>query len=318
MAKTAPAEPAIEDVLAICHGAYSIRTTKGYAADLRIFVDWCTHRGAAWLPATPAIVAAFVDEQVARYRISTIKRRLCAIAFAHRMRDLPTPTDTNLVRLSIRRASRQRACRPQQKRGLTHEIRHEIVAACPASLAGFRDAAIISVGYDTLCRSSELSAMLVEHLELQTDGSGCVLIPRTKADVAGEGRLAHLSPDTVKLLRRWIAESELKSGPLFRSLHLHRVADGAICTSSIRRLIKRATERAGLDPELTSALSGHSMRIGAAQDMLVGGFDAIAIMQAGGWKSTNVVLRYVENAATRELHESRWELIAGRGHGRGT
>ena len=43
------------------------------------------------------------------------------------------------------------------------------------------------------------------------------------------------------------------------------------------------------------------MRIGAAQDMMVAGFDALAIMQAGGWKSANVVLRYVENAATREL-----------------
>jgi hypothetical protein len=49
------------------------------------------------------------------------------------------------------------------------------------------------------------------------------------------------------------------------------------------------------------------MRIGAAQDMMVAGFDALAIMQAGGWKSANVVLRYVEHASTRELHERRWE-----------
>ena len=54
---------------------------------------------------------------------------------------------------------------------------------------------------------------------------------------------------------------------------------------------------------IANELSGHSMRIGAAQDMLVAGFDALAIMQAGGWKSTNVVLRYVENASTRKLHE---------------
>jgi hypothetical protein len=35
---------------------------------------------------------------------------------------------------------------------------------------------------------------------------------------------------------------------------------------------------------------------------------APAISLAGGWKSPSVVLRYVENAATRELHERRWEL----------
>ena len=52
------------------------------------------------------------------------------------------------------------------------------------------------------------------------------------------------------------------------------------------------------------------MRIGAAQDMMVAGFDALAIMQAGGWKSANVVLRYVENAATKELHAKWWQILA--------
>ena len=45
------------------------------------------------------------------------------------------------------------------------------------------------------------------------------------------------------------------------------------------------------------------MRVGSAQDMMVAGFDALAIVQAGGWMSANVVLRYVENASTKELHE---------------
>ena len=301
----------VDDSLAACEGAYSICTTKGYSADLRIFVNWCTERDALWLPAAPAIVAAFIDDQVTRYRVSTIKRRLCAIGFAHRMHDLPTPTDANIVRLAVRRATRQRVSRPQQKRGLTHTIRADIMAARPDTLAGLRDSALISVGYDTLCRSSELSAMRIEHLDLQHEGTGGILIPRTKADVAGEGRIAHLSPHTVRLLRQWIDEAGLASGPLFRSLHLHRVADGPLSTSSIRRLVKRATERAGLDAALTAGLSGHSMRIGAAQDMMVAGFDALAIMQAGGWKSANVVLRYVENAATRELHERRWERLRG-------
>jgi hypothetical protein len=54
------------------------------------------------------------------------------------------------------------------------------------------------------------------------------------------------------------------------------------------------------------------MRVGAAQDMLVAGFDALAIMQAGGWKSTAVLLRYVENASTQSLHQRRWAAVAGR------
>jgi integrase len=301
--------PTVDSVLATSREAYSIRTIQGYSADLRIFADWCNQRKARWMPASPHTVADFVDCQVTKYRISTIKRRLCAIAFAHRMRDLPTPTEANVVQLAIRRASRKRASRPQQKLGLTDRIRAEIVAACPKTLDGVRDAAIISAGYDTLCRSSELAAIELQHLNLHPDGSGSLLIPRAKSDVDGEGRIAHLSPETAKLVSQWIEGAELEIGPLFRSLHLHRVADGPMCTSSIRRLIKRATIRAGLDPAVAADLSGHSMRIGAAQDMMLAGFDSLAIMQAGGWKSANVVLRYVENAATREIHQMRWNRL---------
>ena len=231
MATPSTGSSSIDDILAPCHGAYSARTTKGYRADLRIFVDWCAARNVPWLPAAPQVVAAFVDDQIANYRISTLKRRLCAIAFAHRMMDLPTPSDANVVRLAVRRAARQKVSRPQQKRGLTHAIRATILAACPETMAGLRDAALVSVGYDTLCRCSELSAMLVENVKFQADGAGSVLIPRSKADVAGAGRIAHLSPDTARLLRGWLNEAGVNSGPLFRSLHMHRVADGPLATS---------------------------------------------------------------------------------------
>jgi hypothetical protein len=44
------------------------------------------------------------------------------------------------------------------------------------------------------------------------------------------------------------------------------------------------------------AHSGHSWRMGAAQDLLCAGFDRAAIMRAGGWKSVNVLGRYLEFA----------------------
>ncbi|OZB12782.1 MAG: hypothetical protein B7X55_13925 [Rhodobacterales bacterium 34-62-10] len=45
-----------------------------------------------------------------------------------------------------------------------------------------------------------------------------------------------------------------------------------------------------------AAFSGHSMRVGAAQDLLTKGFDTVAIMRAGGWKSVGVLARYLEAA----------------------
>ena len=42
-------------------------------------------------------------------------------------------------------------------------------------------------------------------------------------------------------------------------------------------------------------LSGHSMRVGAAQDMAAAGIELVAIMHAGGWKSPEMVMRYIEH-----------------------
>jgi len=69
-----------------------------------------------------------------------------------------------------------------------------------------------------------------------------------------------------------------------------------LSTTTVKRLVKQAAERAGLDLAEVDAFSGHSMRVGAAQDLLTRGFDTAAIMRAGGWKSVNILARYLEQA----------------------
>jgi hypothetical protein len=60
-----------------------------------------------------------------------------------------------------------------------------------------------------------------------------------------------------------------------------------------------------LPQKIIDELSGHSMRVGAAQDMISAGLSVLPIMQAGGWKTINVVGRYVEKANLAALIESR-------------
>jgi hypothetical protein len=50
---------------------------------------------------------------------------------------------------------------------------------------------------------------------------------------------------------------------------------------------------------MVSRVSGHSTRVGAAQDLAELDIDLAAITQAGGWKSTRMLLQYAEkiNAA---------------------
>ena len=299
----------IRQLLEKCAGAYSDNTLRGYAADLRNFEGWCQAERREWLPAPPDTVTVYIDAESALVSASTLKRRIAAIKFAHRFSDLPSPVEASGVQLALRRAARLKVRRPAQAKGLTAGILKQIVEACADTLPGLRDAAIISVGYDTLCRSAEIASMCVEHMRRSPGGDWSLLIPISKGDPHGDGRIAWLSPTTSDVLSHWLNRGGIANGPLFRSLHLGRISEAALDTCSIRRLVKRAALRSGCNKEAARGLSGHSMRVGAAQDMLVAGFDSLAIMQAGGWKTPNVLLHYVENAATQTLHERRWEAL---------
>ncbi len=301
------AAPDIDEILDRCEGAYSQNTLRGYRNDLRRFQEWCVANDSAWLPAQPETIAEFVDEEAETKAIATIKHRLDAIRFAHMMADLPCPTEHSEVKLAVRRVRRKKSARQKQALGLTGELLTRMVAACPQTLQGRRNATLISVGYDTLCRSSELALLTVERL---SPCRSSILIPRSKSDPYGEGRIAYLSEATSRLVEAWLTLSGLEEGALFRGLHTHQVAAHALSTSSIRRIVKGMAAKAGLSGEEIYALSGHSMRIGAAQDMMVAGIDTLGIMQAGGWKSKNVLARYVENASTSKLHQRRWEQLS--------
>jgi len=283
----------LERVFARCEGAYADITLRGYRRDLETFAAWCAERGETFMPSTARIVGAFIDDQVRSYSYATIKRRVAAIQFLHRLSDLPSPVSSSDVYPALRRAGRTKGRRPKQVRGLTADLLERILKACPATLSGLRDAALISVGYDTLCRSAELSWMQVRHVDLE---SQTVYIPRAKNDPFADGRIAGLSEQSTDLVSRWLEQSHLKEGALFRGLHTAKIGTGSLETSSIRRMIKVAAKRAGL-ADAAAELSGHSMRVGGAQDLMMSGHDTLMIMTAGGWKNVEVVARYVEKAA---------------------
>ncbi|MBL7590186.1 integrase, partial [Escherichia coli] len=81
-----------------------------------------------------------------------------------------------------------------------------------------RNAALIAVAYDTLLRRSELVSLYIGDLQRGADGSGTVLVRRSKADQEGEGAIKYLAPDTMTRVEAWLAAARLESGPLFRPL----------------------------------------------------------------------------------------------------
>lgn len=89
---------------------------------------------------------------------------------------------------------------------------------------------------------------------------------------------------------------EIEDGYVFRRVINETVQPGPIDCLTVNRRIKAAAKRAGQDEGVCRSLTGHSMRIGAAQDLMCAGRDILVIMTAGGWTSMNVFGRYVREA----------------------
>ena len=146
-----------------------------------------------------------------------------------------------------------------------------------------------------MTRRSELIALRNQDLTEREGETLRVLIRLSKADPFGNWRIAFTSKRTADLLKKWLACRGSDIDWLFCPIYQSKVIDRCLETTTIRRVIKEAAQRCGLRADQVASFSGHSMRVGAAQDLLKRGFDTAAIMRPG-WKSVNVLARYLEKA----------------------
>ena len=91
-----------------------------------------------------------------------------------------------------------------------------------------------------------------------------------------------------------LSASGIDGGPLFRSLRKDGTVGGRLPAGQVPRIYKAMAGRAGFSAQMVRRISGHSPRVGAAQDMIASGIGTPAIMQAGRWKSAAMVQRYGE------------------------
>lgn len=278
-------------------GAYAPSTMRSYRADVEAFEKWCLTKGIAEpFPATAEIVCHFVEEQGKSRAPATVRRRLYAIRKVHRLLRLPDPTYDEDVNLAIREVRRARAIRPRRAKGLTLKYLDQFLAGEPDTPWGLRNRAILALGYELMTRRSELVALRNEDLTHREDGTFQVLIRRSKADPFGQGCIAFTSRRTAELLRDWQEFRGPEIEWLFCPIYQGKVIDRSLETTTIRRVVKGAAKRCELEADQVASFRSHSMRVGAAQDLLARGFDTTAIMRAGGWKSVNVLARYLEKA----------------------
>jgi integrase len=276
--------------------AFSVNTIRAWRADWEIFSEFCRTLGLEPLPASAKAVRDFVFECLAKSKKpATIRRHVSTIGRAHRASGVLDPTASEEVKLALKEMGRKAPARQKQARGLTWAEIELYLSVEPRNLRDIRDRALVAVAYDSMCRREELVSLLVDDIEEGSDGSGTILIRRSKTDTTGEGATAYLSPLTMRLLSVWLKESGLKAGPIFVRVHGTAGVGGALTAQNVSAVLRKVGQWIGLTREEWERISGHSARVGAAQDLLALNIDLSSVMQAGRWKDTRMPMRYGEH-----------------------
>jgi site-specific recombinase XerD len=286
--------------MCVIERAYSANTLRAQKADGAIFQTFCEGRGESFLPAEPATIRAFIEHEVAAgKKPATVRRYIATIGRAHVGAGFLNPCSSEAVRLGLKKMGRETSARQDQARALGWQEIKEFIGSAGQSLRADRERALLCVAYETLSRRSELVALEVGDIEILPDGTGRALIRRGKTDAEGQGRVAYLSRETAKWLSIWLERAKIEDGAIFRRLVGGGQIGGPLNPGSVAPIFKRVAQWVGMPARFIAEISGHSTRVGAAQDLAALDIDLAAITQAGGWKSPRMPLQYAEkiNAA---------------------
>ena len=160
-----------------------------------------------------------------------------------------------------------------------------------ADLRGVHTASLLRLMHDGMLRGGEAAGARWGDLSRSEDGTGSLLLTRSKTDRLGLGECTYVSAfalqhlDMLRDLRRFYGKAVGENDKIF---------GGAL--DSIARLIIRGCADTGLEGRFGT----HSLRVGAAQDLAVAGFSLPMIMLAGRWKSPEMPARYIRNLKVLE------------------
>lgn len=167
---------------------------------------------------------------------------------------------------------------------------YRVVRACPDTLAGHRDKALILTSFHYAARAQDPAGLLAQDVTLHPRGMVVsILTGKTKHSVRDAKILYQKDPEICpveawKAYRERLAadaapEWSAPDAPAFVGIHRSGTVTGGMGPDSVTRAIKRISVRAGVK----LAWTGHSLRIGHASNARAKGKDSVVIADQGGW-----------------------------------
>ena len=269
-------------------------TRRAYASDWKEFQRWAFVAGVQPMPAAPETIARYLGSLSGIKAPSTIGRRATGIGFFHVERGLPDPTRHQLIKGILQGIRRKNAGHPigQAAPVLTKHLRRAFKAE-PKKPAGYRDRAMMLLGFAGGFRRSELVALNCEDLQFDDEGRLRVTLRRSKTNQEGKPEYKHFSPAghlcPIKALRAWLAIAGITTGAVFRSTDRHGNIGPRISHELVNLAVKRLAKAAGLN---AAEYSAHSLRAGLVTQAFQNEVPIEIIQAQTGHRDINTLLRY--------------------------
>ncbi len=256
-----------QGVASALESVLSDNTQRVYAAQWRIFTNWCGEMGLRPLPADPLTVARYLAARAGSgASIATLRLATSAISKAHEWAKLESPCRDPGVRASLKGWGRLLS-KPQRQAGaLTADVLAVIrlTAVQPrrrgrgmetpeqAAERGRFDVALVAVLSDAGLRRSEAAVLTWGDVQRWDDGSGRITVVRSKTDALAQGAVVAITPAAMKALDAIRPEGAVGEVKVF-----------GLSESQIARRVKVIAKSAGLAD--WESFSGHSGRVGLAR-----------------------------------------------------
>ena len=272
-------------------------TRRAYATAWRCFNRWCQQKSISPESSTPGDIAAYLEHSSENnVAMATVKLQKAAIKSAldqaGRHQDNPAAHPSlkqHLRTIAQRRGRPQKQASPLDAQALAairataREPRRlpsgRIESSRTARRRGTTDVALASLMREALLRISEASALTWQDFTEMPDGTARLLVRRSKTDQDAQGKSLYIGQQATQDVTALRANQE-SSDPIF-GLSANRIA----------HRLKQAADHAGIP----GPISGHSPRVGMAQDLAANGTELPALMTAGRWSSPAMPARYIEN-----------------------
>lgn len=259
------------------------------------FAKWCADNGHDALPATPTVVCGYL---IARAedgkKVATLRTTRNAIASKHRLAGLDLPTDDPEVKTCLRLLSRlavangTRASKQAPGIRLEHIKMLEYDKPLPDEDARWSKAddrrhalncALVTVMHSAFMRVSEAAALRWGDIAFLANGQARITIRSSKTSADPETAL--LTTRAVGWLRKIMPHDPDMEARVF----------GVKCSRALHNRIRRAMKW------IRPGATGHSPRVGAAQDMTIRGGSLQQVKEAGRWRSLAMPAYYASKVA---------------------